>query len=163
LLYDVLKIGVIDKKSPRGTGEDILQKINLPLCNLILEKRGLEKLLGTYIDKLPECVSDKDGRLHAKFNQVGAGTGRFSSSDPNLQNIPSHTKEIRLMFTAGYTDYEIETSTDRFEINAEDEIETSEGWILASDLKINNNYQLDKNIIRIVDLIRNGNIITVIY
>lgn len=163
LLYDVLKIGVIDKKSPRGTGEEILQKIDLPLCNLILEKRGLEKLLGTYIDKLPECVSDKDGRLHAKFNQVGAGTGRFSSSDPNLQNIPSHTKEIRLMFTAGYTDYEIETSTDRFEINEEDEIETNEGWIPVSDLKVNNSYQLDKNIIRIVDLIRNGNIITVIY
>ena len=100
LLYDVLKVGVIDKKYPRGTGEDILKKIDLPLCSLILEKRGLDKLVNTYIDKLPECISTKDGRLHAHFNQLGAGTGRFSSSDPNLQNIPSHNNEIRMMFTA---------------------------------------------------------------
>lgn len=100
LLYDILETPAQDKKSPRGTGEEILQKINLPICDLILEKRGLEKLIGTYIDKIPECVSDKDNRLHAHFNQLGAGTGRFSSSNPNLQNIPSHVKEIRLMFRA---------------------------------------------------------------
>jgi DNA polymerase-1 len=82
----VLKVGVIDKKNPRGTGEDILVKIQdkYPLCKLILEKRGLEKLINTYIDKIPQCVCKKDGRLHAHFNQYGAGTGRFSSSEPNL-------------------------------------------------------------------------------
>lgn len=100
LLYDILGTPAQDKKSPRGTGEEILQKINLPICDLILEKRGLEKLIGTYIDKIPECVNSKDNRLHAHFNQLGAGTGRFSSSNPNLQNIPSHVKEIRLMFRA---------------------------------------------------------------
>lgn len=100
LLYDILGTPSQDKKSPRGTGEEILQKINLPICDLILEKRGLEKLIGTYIDKIPECVNSKDNRLHAHFNQLGAGTGRFSSSNPNLQNIPSHVKEIRLMFRA---------------------------------------------------------------
>ena len=100
LLYDVLKTPVIDKKTPRGTGEDILSKIKLPLCELILEKRGLDKLIGTYIDKLPACLSEKDNRLHAHFNQLGAGTGRFSSSEPNLQNIPSHNKAIRMMFCA---------------------------------------------------------------
>ena len=84
LLYDVLKVPVVDKKTPRGTGEDILKKIDNPLCQLVLEQRGLEKLIGTYIDKLPSCVSEKDGRLHAHFNQVGTDTGRFSSSDPNL-------------------------------------------------------------------------------
>ena len=99
-LYDVLKIKPISNKSPRGTGEEILKKINLPICDLILEERGLLKLINTYIDKLPECVSKKDGRLHAHFNQYGAATGRFSSSDPNLQNIPSHNNEIRMMFTA---------------------------------------------------------------
>lgn len=98
--YDVLKVGVIDKKSPRGTGEEILSKIDLPICKLILEKRGLEKIIGTYVDKLPECVIPKTGRLHAHFNQIGADTGRFSSSDPNLQNIPSHLKEIRMLFRA---------------------------------------------------------------
>lgn len=100
LLYDVLKIKSTSKKSPRGTGEDILKKINLPICDLILEERGLLKLINTYIDKLPECISERDGRLHAHFNQYGAATGRFSSSDPNLQNIPSHNNEIRMMFTA---------------------------------------------------------------
>lgn len=100
LLYDILKQPVIDKKSPRGTGEEILQKMNLPICELILESRGLLKLINTYIDKLPECVSPVDNRLHAHFNQFGADTGRFSSSDPNLQNIPSHNNEIRMMFTA---------------------------------------------------------------
>ena len=100
LLYDVLNIKPVSNKSPRGTGEDILKKINLPICDLILEQRGLLKLINTYIDKLPECISEKDGRLHAHFNQYGAATGRFSSSDPNLQNIPSHNNEIRMMFTA---------------------------------------------------------------
>lgn len=100
LLYDVLGVKSPDVKNPRGTGEDILKAIGLPLCDLILEKRGLEKLIGTYIDKLPASVCEKTGRLHAKFNTNGAATGRFSSSDPNLQNIPSHEKFIRLMFTA---------------------------------------------------------------
>ena len=100
LFYDVLKHPVVDKKSPRGTGEDILLKMDFPIVKLILEKRGLEKLINTYIDKLPKCIIPKTGRLHAHFNQIGADTGRFSSSDPNLQNIPSHRKDIRMMFTA---------------------------------------------------------------
>ena len=101
LLYDILKTPVVDKKSPRGTGEEILQEIKLPLCKLILEKRGIEKLLGTYIDKLPQCINSKTGRIHASFNQLGTVTGRFSSNNPNLQNIPSHLKEIRTMFIPG--------------------------------------------------------------
>lgn len=100
LLYDILKCPVVDKKSPRGTGEDIIKKLDYPICKLILELRGLQKLIGTYIDKLPECVDSKDNRLHASFNQLGTDTGRFSSSDPNLQNIPSKSKNIRLMFCA---------------------------------------------------------------
>lgn len=105
LLYDILGVPVIDKKTPRGTGEPILEKINLPICSLILEKRGLAKLINTYIDKLPAVVNPKTQRLHCHFNQYGAATGRFSSSDPNLQNIPSHNKEIRMLFKAtdGYT------------------------------------------------------------
>ena len=98
LLYDVLSVPIQDKDKPRGTGVEILEKIDLPLCRLILEKRRLEKLISTYIDKLPACVYESDNRLHAHFEQLGAGTGRFSSKDPNLQNIPSKNKEIRLMF-----------------------------------------------------------------
>ena len=104
LLYDVLGAPVVDNKSPRGTGEDILKKIeektNNPLCSLVLKQRGIDKLIGTYIDKLPACVNEKTGRLHTHFNQLGTETGRFSSSDPNLQNIPSHEKAIRMMFKA---------------------------------------------------------------
>ena len=84
LLYDVLKVPIIDKKTPRGTGEEILKEINLPICKLILDRRGLLKLINTYIDALPNQVSTKDGRLHAHFNTYGAATGRFSSSEPNL-------------------------------------------------------------------------------
>lgn len=100
LIYDVLKHPIVDKDNPRGTGEDILSKIKLPICNLILEQRGLLKLINTYIDKIPQCVCEKDGKLHAQFNQLGADTGRFSSNDPNLQNIPAKEKSIRMLFTA---------------------------------------------------------------
>lgn len=82
LFYDILKVGEIDKKTPRGTGEDILKQLDIPLAKLILEYRGLEKLISTYIDKLPECVNPNDGRIHCTFNQYGAKTGRMSSSDP---------------------------------------------------------------------------------
>ena len=100
LFYDILGYDVIDSKSPRGTGVDILKKMNTPLANSILEYREIEKLISTYIDKLPSCVNPKDGRIHCSFNQYGANTGRMSSSDPNLQNIPSHNKDIRKMFIA---------------------------------------------------------------
>lgn len=100
LLYDIMKVGVIDDKSPRGTGEKILNQINNSFTKALLEYRGVGKLISTYIDKLPNCVNPKDGRIHCKFNQYGADTGRFSSNDPNLQNIPSHNKDIRKMFKA---------------------------------------------------------------
>jgi DNA polymerase I-like protein with 3'-5' exonuclease and polymerase domains len=100
LLYDILGIEPPDKKSPRGTGVDILQKIDNPICKAVLDYRTISKLITTYIDKLPNCVNPKDGRIHCKFNQYGADTGRFSSNDPNLQNIPSHNKDIRKMFKA---------------------------------------------------------------
>lgn len=100
LLYDIMNVGVIDEKSPRGTGEKILTQIDNSFTKLLLEYRGLGKLISTYIDKLPTCVNPKDGRIHCKFNQYGADTGRFSSNDPNLQNIPSHNKDIRKMFKA---------------------------------------------------------------
>lgn len=102
LLYDILKVEVVDEKHPRGTGADILTALaeNNAICKAVLEYREIQKLLSTYIDKLPDCVNPKDGRIHCNFNQYGADTGRMSSSDPNLQNIPSYNKEIRKMFVA---------------------------------------------------------------
>lgn len=98
LLYDVLGITSPDKHNPRGTGKEILQKIDEPVCQAILDYKSTDKLLGTYIDKLPKCLNPKTGKIHASFNQNGTETGRFSSSDPNLQNIPSKNEEIRTMF-----------------------------------------------------------------
>lgn len=100
VLYDIMGVKSVDKDSPRGTGEKILSKIDNDFTRALLEYRGVGKLINTYIDKLPLCVNDKDGRIHCKFNQYGADTGRMSSSDPNLQNIPSHNKDIRKMFRA---------------------------------------------------------------
>ena len=100
LLYDVLGIKSPDKSKPRGTGEEILEKIDHPISKAILNYRGVLKLLSTYIDKLPQTISKRTNRIHASFNQYGAKTGRLSSSDPNLQNIPSHNKDIRKMFRA---------------------------------------------------------------
>lgn len=103
LFYDILKLESPDKKYPRGTGENILKHFaegkHKDLCNAILDIRNVDKLLSTYVDKMPNVVLE-DGRVHANYNQYGAKTGRFSSSDPNLQNIPSHNKEIRQMFKA---------------------------------------------------------------
>ncbi|MFQ9442757.1 MAG: DNA polymerase [Eubacterium ventriosum] len=103
LFYDILGLESPDKKAPRGTGEDILKHFaqgkEKNLCEAILGMRNVDKLLGTYIDKMPE-IALSDGRVHASYNQYGAKTGRFSSQDPNLQNIPSHNKEIRQMFKA---------------------------------------------------------------
>lgn len=100
LLYEVLNITPPDKSKPRGTGEEILQKIDHPMAEIILEHRGVAKLLSTYIEKMPAITNPKTYRIHASFNQMGADTGRFSSSEPNMQNIPSHNNEIRKMFKA---------------------------------------------------------------
>lgn len=98
LLYDI--IGVTpDKDKPRGVAESILSNMDLPLARMILEFRGINKLLNTYIVALPEKVEPSTGRLHASFNQNGADTGRFSSSNPNLQNIP-RDGGIRHLFKA---------------------------------------------------------------
>ena len=99
LFYDVLKLKSVDKEKPRGTGKEIIKALNHPIGNAILEYRRIDKLLSTYIDAIPAQVNRRTGRLHCNYNPIGAKTGRFSSSDPNLQNIPSHNKDIRPMFT----------------------------------------------------------------
>lgn len=100
LFYDILKIEPPDTSKPRGTGSDILEKIDNPLCKAILDYRATAKLLTTYVDKLPECINPKTGRIHCNYNQYGAKTGRMSSDNPNMQNIPSKNHDIRQMFVA---------------------------------------------------------------
>ena len=99
ILYDKHKLPVL-KKTPTGqpsTAEEVLQELALdyPLPQLILDYRGLAKLKSTYTDKLPEMMDPKTGRVHTSYHQAVAATGRLSSTDPNLQNIPVRTAEGR--------------------------------------------------------------------
>lgn len=99
VLFDKLGIPVI-KKTPKGapsTAEEVLQELALdyPLPKVIMQYRGLAKLKSTYTDKLPLMVNPQTGRVHTSYHQAVAATGRLSSSDPNLQNIPIRTEEGR--------------------------------------------------------------------
>lgn len=100
ILYNQLKLPVL-KKTPTGqpsTDESVLQDLadqNYQLPKLILDYRSLNKLKSTYTDKLPQQVDNKTGRVHTSYHQAVAATGRLSSSDPNLQNIPIRSEEGR--------------------------------------------------------------------
>ncbi len=99
ILFDRLKLKVV-KKTPSGspsTDEEVLEKLaeDHPICKALLEHRGLSKLKSTYTDKLPRMVNAKTGRVHTNYAQAVAVTGRLSSTDPNLQNIPVRTTEGR--------------------------------------------------------------------
>ncbi|MCO5142129.1 MAG: DNA polymerase I [Oligoflexia bacterium] len=106
IFFEKLKLPVIKKtKTGFSTDVEVLEKLKSkhPLPKLILEHRELSKLKNTYIDVLPTLVSKKTGRVHAHFNQTVAATGRLSSSDPNLQNIPIRSEsgqEVRRAFIA---------------------------------------------------------------
>jgi DNA polymerase I len=108
ILFDKLQLPALKrnvKTRTASTAVDVLEELALTheLPRLILEWRALQKLKGTYIDALPQLVNPLTGRVHTCFNQAGAATGRLSSSDPNLQNIPIRTelgREIRRAFIA---------------------------------------------------------------
>jgi DNA polymerase-1 len=99
VLYDRLNLPVL-KKTPKGqpsTDESVLQElaVDYALPRLLLEFRGMSKLKSTYTDKLPQQINPKTGRVHTSYHQAVAATGRLSSSDPNLQNIPIRSEEGR--------------------------------------------------------------------
>jgi DNA polymerase-1 len=99
ILFEKLELPII-KKTPKGapsTAEDVLVELALdyPLPKLLLEYRSLSKLKSTYTDKLPEMINPATGRVHTSYHQAVTATGRLSSSDPNLQNIPIRTEEGR--------------------------------------------------------------------
>ncbi|NDV78363.1 DNA polymerase I [Dysgonomonas sp. 511] len=108
ILFDKLKIVDKPKKTKTGqyvTSEETLESLreNHPIVGKILEYRGLKKLLSTYVDALPQLVSPKDNKVHTSYNQTVTATGRLSSSNPNLQNIPireDQGREIRKAFIA---------------------------------------------------------------
>lgn len=82
LLYDILRVKSVDKSNPRGTGEEILKQIDLPICKLILKQRTTLKMLDAFIDSLPQKLSTRDNRIHSNFKQLGTDTGRFSCTEP---------------------------------------------------------------------------------
>jgi DNA polymerase-1 len=106
VLFEELGLPVVKKlKTGPSTDVEVLEKLaeQHPLPGLVLEHRSLAKLKGTYVDALPLLVDPADGRIHTTFNQAGAATGRLSSVDPNLQNIPVRTelsRRIRAAFVA---------------------------------------------------------------
>jgi DNA polymerase-1 len=114
ILFDKLKLDAKAKKTKTGqymTGEDILSKLELQnheIARKILDFRELQKLKSTYVDALPLLVSPKTGRIHTSFNQAVTATGRLSSTNPNLQNIPIRTargREIRKAFIPKNDDF----------------------------------------------------------
>ena len=124
ILFGKMKIVEKPKKTKTGqyvTSEEVLQQLRSksPIIDDILNYRGLKKLLSTYIDALPKLINPRTGHIHASFNQAITATGRLSSSDPNLQNIPVRDddgKEIRkcfipepgcLFFSADYSQIEL--------------------------------------------------------
>ena len=108
VLFDHLKIEEKARKTKTGsysTSEEILEKMRSkhPVVGKLLEYRGLKKLLSTYIDALPELINPETGKIHTSYNQAVTSTGRLSSTNPNLQNIPVRDelgREIRKAFTA---------------------------------------------------------------
>jgi len=107
ILFDKLQLEAVKKtKTGFSTDQEVLEALSWrhPIAKLMLEYRQLSKLKNTYVDKLPSMIFSGTGRLHASFNQTVAATGRLSSSNPNLQNIPVRTQlgqEIRRAFVAG--------------------------------------------------------------
>lgn len=158
LFYDILKCPSVSKKSPRGTGKDELEALaertDIALCKLILERRGIVKLISTYIDVLPALARHwPDGRIRYKLNSVGTDTGRFSSggefkfldgderveiSGFNSQNIPSRGdgKITRLLFEAKKEFNEIDVEEDQISLPEISEVETTDGWKYGKDLKV---------------------------
>ena len=113
ILFERLRIDEKAKKTKTGqyaTGEDVLQKLSHkhPIIQLILDYRSLTKLKSTYLDALPALVNPKDGLIHTSYNQAVTATGRLSSNNPNLQNIPARTaqgREIRRAFVPRSPEY----------------------------------------------------------
>ena len=113
VLFDKLQLDAKAKKTKTGqyaTGEEVLQKLagKHPIINVILEYRSYTKLKSTYLDALPALINPKDGLIHTSYNQAVTATGRLSSNNPNLQNIPVRTangREIRRAFVPRSPEY----------------------------------------------------------
>ena len=180
LLYDILECPIVDKKNPRATGEDEIKEIAdrlknktdkdlkatsaFALCNAILERRGLAKLITTYIDVIPDLAKHwPDGRIRYRLNSTGTDTGRFASggnfrfldenenpvvlNSINSQNLPSHGDGslIRLLFQGSTQNHTVDLSDDNcYKVEIGDEVETASGWVNVKNIKIGDIINEDK-------------------
>lgn len=180
LLYDILECPIVDKKNPRATGEDEIKEIAdrlknktdkdlkatsaFALCNAILERRGLAKLITTYIDVIPDLAKHwPDGRIRYRLNSTGTDTGRFASggnfkfldenenpvvlNSINSQNLPSHGDGslIRLLFQGSTQNHVVDLSDDNcYKVEIGDEVETASGWVNVKNIKIGDIINEDK-------------------
>ena len=164
LLYTVM--GLPQGKDGEKTGKDVIAEFNLPVTNQILKVRSLNTLISTFVEKLPKATTS-DSRIHGRFNQIGAATGRMSSADPNLQNVPSHATDIRHLFRATSAKYirvdaEYDESSDDVSVSLSkfDRVETQNGYVSVETLVAGDKVKLlddNKEVWRSVKKISNSN------
>ena len=138
ILFEKLELPVI-RKTPKGqpsTAEDVLRELadNYELPKLILEHRSISKLKSTYTDKLPEQINQRTGRVHTSYHQAVAATGRLSSSNPNMQNIPIRTpqgRKIRKAFIAPPGDLILAADYSQIELRIMAHLSGDEGLLKA--------------------------------
>ena len=132
LIYDVLKVKPASKKAPRGTGKDELTKIasrdNLKFCKYLLEYRKMAKMIDAFLNALPEHISPRDNKIHCKYGQATAATGRTSCTEPNFQQIPSKSTDIRCMFLASCPESDLKANDGFYEVDCDAELLTDAGW-----------------------------------
>lgn len=145
LLYDIMKMPNNDGR--KSTDKETLESLDCDFTNLLLEYRHYTKMLSGFTESWPTYVSEKDNKIHATFNQMGeedrnVRTGRFSSTKPNLQQIPSHEGILRMSFKASTDFNDVDVNNDTFSLKSCQEIQViSNGdvcWVFAKDLQVGN-------------------------
>lgn len=162
----------VDSEDSDVLSEDVqdlfVHKTAAKLCSLLLDRRKLVKLVSTYIDVIPELTKHwPDGRIRFHLNSLGTDTGRYSSggklkfmeneeavevSGINIQNIPSHNKEVRMLFRGSAKYHKVEEENNCFTIPETDEVETAEGWKLVTDLTIGDFILIDGEAAKIANI-----------
>jgi len=135
LLYKILEYTPPETQDDKvKVDEAALSSIDTPFTRAVLKYRSVEKLLSTYIDNIPDILIN--GRIHCNYNQLGAKTGRFSSNNPNLQNIPSRNKDIRKMFIGGLDYREVDSTDGVYSFDKTEEIQLVNGeWVFVENIK----------------------------
>lgn len=147
-LYDILKAPSVNKEKPRATDKDTLDQLaeeeHIKVCELIKEKRAIDILINTFIDAIPAGV-DKNGRVHGRFDPQGTVTGRFASKEPNMQNIPSHDKTVRMIFKPAVEEHAVTCFNNTYKVKDIDEVFTDKGWKFVKELQVGDELELEEN------------------